>query len=365
MMPQNSSKQQSGLTLIELMIALVLGLLLVAGVIQIFVSNKHSYRVTEAHSRLQDNARFALEVLSKNVRSAGYSGCRAIENMNVVTIANAPVPASMTANTIISGSEATSATTWSPAVSVSLGAVVGGTDVITLIGSRGCGATLTGNVGSPNANIQVFSPNTCNLVAGDALMIADCEDSHIFRATNVSNGAGQQTVSHGSASNGATHFCKSYNPSPYTGACAAGDDNKLYGYDSELLKFVAETYFIRAGTNGDPALWKLNLTAAVGANNPVELVEGIENMQIEYGVDTNDDDIVDDYRDAQVVSAANAGVGEWDKVISARISLLAQTLDQNLTTAAQNITYNGNAVTGEGRIRRVFTTTIGVRNRVQ
>jgi len=364
MMPQSFRKKQSGLTLVELMIAVVLGLLLVAGVIQIFVSNKQTYRVTEAHSRLQDNARFTLEVLSKDVRSAGYSGCRAIENMNVTTIANAPIPAVMTANTIVTGNESTTIASWSPALSGSLGTVVGGTDVITLQSGTGCGANLIGNVGSSNANIQVFAPNTCSLAAGDVLMIADCEDAHIFRATNVSNAAGQQTVAHANNSNEANHFCKSYPSLPHAGACNTGEA-KLYGYDAELFKFVAVTYFIRLGTNGDPALWKFDHTAGVSATNPVELVEGIENMQIEYGVDTNDDDIVDRYSNAQVVSDANAGVGEWDKVVSARISLLAQTLEQNLTTVDQNVTYNAGIVTGEGRIRRVFTTTVGIRNRVQ
>jgi len=355
-----SRQKQIGLTLIELMIAMVLGLLLVAGVIQVFISNNQTSRVVESHSRLQDNARFALEILSKDIRSAGYSGCRAIENMNVVTIADTPMPDLMSATTVIGGSDAsTAASSWTPALSASLGTVVSGTDVITLQHGTGCGANLTGNIGSSNANIEVFSPNTCNLTAGDVLMIADCEDAHIFRASNVSNGSGQQTIAHANG-NQANHFCTSYPPLPHTGACTSGTA-KLYDYDAELFKFSAVTYFIRLGTNGDPALWRFDLTAAAGVNNPVELVEGIENMQVVYGVDDNDDDIVDNYVNAGIISTAS----NWDKVVSARISLLAQTLEQNLTTGDQNVAYGGGTVTGEGRIRRVFTTTIGIRNRVQ
>jgi type IV pilus assembly protein PilW len=356
-----NNNKQKGLTLIELMIALVLGLLLVAGVVQVFISNKQTSRVTEAQSRLQDNARFALEILTRDIRSAGYSGCRAIEKMNVNTIANAPVPATPTANTIITGSDA-QASSWSPAIPGALGTVVAGTDVITIQRGTSCGANLIGNVGSSNGNIQVFSPNTCSISAGDIVMIADCEDSHIFRASNVSNGTGQETISHASNVNGSTHFCKSY-PSglPDPGACATGEA-KLYGYDSELFKFSAVTYFIRLGANGAPALWVYDQTASAGGNNPSELVEGIENIQIEYGADDNDDDIVDRYETAKTITDA----GDWDKVVSAQISILAQTLDTNLTTSNQKVTYNGAEQSWtDGRLRRVFTTTVAIRNRVQ
>lgn len=354
-------RKEKGLTLIELMIAMVLGLILVAGVIQIFVSNKQAYRVTDAHSKLQDNARFALEVLSRDIRSAGFSGCRAIEDMNVVTIADAPIPANIDSNSIITGSNAQTATTWNPALPAALGAVVGGTDVITVQRGQSCGGNLTGNVGSSNGNIQIVDPNNCSVSAGDVLMIADCSDAHIFRATNASSGSGTQTIAHSNSLNQANHFCKRYSALPQAGACDAGEA-KLYDYDAELLTFNSATYFIRLGANGDPALWFYNNNAAASANNPIELIEGIENMQVDYGIDTNNDDIVDNYSDANVVSTA----AQWDQVISARVSLLAQTLEQNLTTADQSVNYNGAVVTGtDGRIRRVFTTTIGVRNRVQ
>jgi len=299
--------------------------------------------------------------LSRDIRSAGYAGCRTIEKMNVNQIANAPVPIEISANTIITGSEATTATTWSPVLSGSLGTVVGGTDVITLQRGSSCGATLTGNVGSSNGNIKVIAPNSCNISAGDILMIADCEDAHVFRATNVSNGTGTETVAHANNVNQSNHFCKSYTSPPTTGACITGTA-KLYNYDAELFKFSALTYFIRLGTNGDPALWAYDQTAITGASNPSELIEGIENLQVLYGADDNNDDIVDRYVSAKVVDDAT----DWDKVISVQISVLAQTLDTNLTTSSQTVNFNGGTITGtEGRLRRVFSTTIAIRNRVQ
>ncbi len=68
------NKQQLGLTLVELMIAMVIGLVLVGGVIQIFVANNQTYRVTENMSRMQENGRFALDIMGKMIRSAGFRG---------------------------------------------------------------------------------------------------------------------------------------------------------------------------------------------------------------------------------------------------------------------------------------------------
>ena len=46
-----------------------------AGILQLFVSNKATYEITNDLSRLQENARFALEAMSFDLRMAGYYGC--------------------------------------------------------------------------------------------------------------------------------------------------------------------------------------------------------------------------------------------------------------------------------------------------
>lgn len=359
-----SKAKQSGLSLIELMISIVLGLLIMTAVIQLFVSNKQTYLVTESQTQMQDNARFALNFISKEIRSAGYSGCRAIENTNVQIIANDPVPAIMSEDTIFTGTES-----WPTGVeSASLGSVKEGSDIFVMQRAAGCGATLTGNVATSNANIQVQAPNNCNLTAGEVLMIADCETAHIFRATSVSaNEAGDiQTIAHANDVNQANRFCKGYETLPQPGNCDT-DEDKLYSFDAELYKFVSTSYFIRNDANGMPALWKHDNTRGVTlpnvANpNPTIMVEGVDDLQIEYGLDDNEDDIIDRYENAQTITNTN----EWNKVMSADVSLLVQTQEDNLTLNDQNLAYNGTTITGtDGRLRRVFNTIIGVRNRVQ
>ena len=63
---------QRGLSLIELMVALAVGMLLIAGFLQIFLSVRSTYATNEASSRVQENGRFALDFLASHARMAGY-----------------------------------------------------------------------------------------------------------------------------------------------------------------------------------------------------------------------------------------------------------------------------------------------------
>jgi Tfp pilus assembly protein PilW len=66
------NKTQAGLSIIELMVALVLGLLLMTGVLQVFLASKQTFATNEAISRLQENGRFGLDFIARSARMAGY-----------------------------------------------------------------------------------------------------------------------------------------------------------------------------------------------------------------------------------------------------------------------------------------------------
>jgi len=66
---------QTGLSLIEIMISLLIGAFLLGGVLQIFIGSKQTYRMQQNMSRLQENGRFAMDFLAKDIRMAGYRAC--------------------------------------------------------------------------------------------------------------------------------------------------------------------------------------------------------------------------------------------------------------------------------------------------
>ena len=88
-----------------------------------------------------------------------------------------------------------------------------------------------------------------------------------------------------------------------------------------------------------------------------ELVEGIEQMQILYGVDTDDDGFTNSY-----VTSEN--VGDMFDVISIRLMLLVRSEAEFVAEDEMTYTFNGNTVTpADRRLRQAFTTTIALRNR--
>ena len=371
-MKSNRFFKQPGFSLIELMVAMALGTFLLAGVIQIFISNKQSYRLQEGQSRVQENARYVLELVGRGVREAGYTGCRGLNKISTFRIGNPPLPSFDLNSAVIGRWWDQSSSTWSATVPAAITNVVAGTDVLTIQKGESCGATLSGNTTASNANIQVAAPNDCGLKAGDATMVTDCSTAHILRATNVSSGTGKETIAHAISANTANFLCTSYPnayPTTNSGACTTGSAKIYTSPPAQLLKFSSYTFFIGSGTNGLPSLFRLDNTSAVaGSTNPVELVEGVENMQITYGIGTSGIASVyaaDTTFPTPPTAPAGSTPNDWGDVISARIDLLFESIDENITIGDQSFIYNGATVTSsDGRIRRVFSTTITIRNRM-
>jgi type IV pilus assembly protein PilW len=66
--------RQAGLSLIELMVALTIGSLLIAGTVFVYIQSRNSYGVNETVARLQETARYALSVIEPDVRMSNYWG---------------------------------------------------------------------------------------------------------------------------------------------------------------------------------------------------------------------------------------------------------------------------------------------------
>jgi type IV pilus assembly protein PilW len=334
---------QQGLTLVEIMVAVTLGLILTAGLIQVFVSNKQAYRVQEGVARMQENGRFAIDFITRDVRGAGFLGCAG----NTTTVVNTLNNASSYIwdfDLAIQGAEATSATAWTPALDASIISAQGGRDVVTLRRALGDPVAVTKHPGGDppgSADIQVAS--TQGLSDFDIVMVTDCSDAAVFQITNVN------------IANNIVHN---------TGVGSPGNATKALGKEytgtAEIVRLSTITYYIRStGTAlNRPALWR-----QVGAAAAEELVEGVEDMQIRYGVDTDGDRVANQYLQANAVA-------DFNNVVSVRLDLLLQTIEDNLTNAPPRYTYNGLTCPGDvgcptdRRYRQVFGATIGLRNKI-
>lgn len=280
-----NAKSQCGLTLIEMMIAMLIGVFLMAGAVQIFSSAKQAYQLQENLSRLQENGRFAMDILTKDIRMSGFSGCSSKKSANNIAtpVSPSPNPATLPTATVtapivtpptagasigINGAEGQDVTTdvttnnWnSTAYPAACGTspsnqCIAAADIISIQSANSCGGQLTATTTA--TQIQISANNTCKISANDVLIISNCSTADIFVANNVN-------------SNGTTI---TYNTSTQNSSKGL---SATYGTDAEILNAKLISYYIRKNGSGVSALYRVdNTKIASGTTNPEELIEGIE-----------------------------------------------------------------------------------------
>ncbi len=206
---------QTGLTLIEIMIAMLLGLFLIGGVIQLFIGSKQNYRVQENISRVQENGRFALYFLNKDIRMAGFWGC-VKNNNNVITNHLDPAGKNYDAN-IHQFDQPVTGTN-------------GTTDSITIRGAMDSGIRVTPPYMNTNsAAVHVEAGN--GLSQSDIILITDCRQADIFQLTNANpDTSGSVIHNTGSATNPGN---------------ASKDLSKTYEDDARIYSLQTITYSIQ------------------------------------------------------------------------------------------------------------------------
>ena len=324
--------RQHGVTLVELMIALAIGLLVTVAMLKVYVDASRMYRFNEGLARIQENGRFALEFIRRDARVAGFWGCYSDA-------------------TLTNGVSATS----DAYINVGAGHITGtsddglnSSDSITFRSATGSGALVTSGMSGTGDNVTVESVGA--LSTDTAVLISDCEDGDLFQVTGIAGTA----LAHAAGANA--------NVSPNL--------NKAYAAGARVYEAREATFCIAPGADpAQPALRRLvNPTPGqTCASNGDELLEGIENMQILYGEDTDADaDGANGDGTANRYVAFGASGLDIDRIVSVRISLLARSLNNNLTTAPSPYTFNGITVTPASTdkyLRKVFTTTITLRNK--
>lgn len=350
----------AGFSLVELMVAVTLGLIILAAVAQIFVTSRNTYVHEEGLARVQEGGRFSMEFLATDIRMAGYKGCNSDSSTGSVNnIANPATDAYQLLAGGIRGyrytGSGTALTDWSPALPAdffSSGDVRAGTDVVVVQYASTLDTNLTGNMGATNANIQILSTAAVSseIHADDILVISDCTSTDIFRATNVSSGSGTTTIAHSNSANSSNNLSKNY-------------DTR-----ASIMKLVSRAYYIGTGASGEPSLMRKELANAAAsppaASPPIvtqELVEGVQDMRILLGLET---DTPKDYIPNQYVHANSASITNWGNVVSVRLALLLRTTTKVEGTDTQTYDLNDTTVGpfNDNRRRHVFTSSIKLRN---
>lgn len=262
-------KFQSGLSLIELMISLVLGLVLVLGLIQVFIASRQTFATNDAMSKVQENGRFALDFIARSARQAGY---------------------------LTPGSPLDRPT---PVLQIGCG--------------RGSGAS---GAGTTNP----------------------CSDNRTTAEGDVVSFSFEPPI-------------------------IDGDRRDCVGKVVPANNVIVNTFFILPGTASNPApslackSW--NLTTNVVESPTQRLIDGVEALQVQYGIDQGGQS-----SSANLFVSADR-VTNWDKVVSVRVAVLATSIDPVTPPPTQRNFYLLDAAPlapADNLARQIFTTTINFKN---
>jgi len=338
-----------GMTLVELMVSVTIGLILLAGVSTLFVTSKKTHTVQDRQARLQENARFAMQFLVKDLRLTGDFGCLSEITTDTTHSTLNSTSFAYDVQTAIEGLENATGT-WYPSADTTLPtSIKAGTDAVAIRKTDGSSAvSLREDMPQPSAELKVNSVS--GLSENDIIMISDCSSADVTQITAVPN-TSALTVQHNSG--GGT------SPGNKTGT--AGNLSKAYAPPAKIMKFTTTRYYIRDNTNGIPSLWRDE-----NLGTPMELVEGIESLQILYGKDTDGDKVPNVYLKAGATGLQSAT--DWASVKSVRVGVVARTVntkDTDIDSATYDVDSDGSTdftAPGDRNKRRLFQATVLLRN---
>lgn len=355
---QAQSKQQ-GLSLVELMIALALGLVLTLGVIQVFTSASQTYRLTDRVAQLQEDMRFILGRMQQEVRMAGHVGCLVGEPTNHL---NAPDPIIFGGRSItgweaqasgltdeldlMSAEDGWGNGTGDAAPIVPAGTIRPGTDFFVVNSAQRMPTVLNGIAGS---GTQVNTDGSSGINQGAIVLLVEgnCAAGDLFQKTSNDN-----------ANNIAKGAMTGFNPGNTAPGFPAG---RNYGNTATAYEYMSTLYYVgTSAATGEPGLFRQRVSTS-GATAQ-ELVSGVESMQVLYGVSP----AAGGRRADRYVTAAN--VDNWNNVVSMRIALLMRSANpvQDVSESRQFNLLGTQVTTEEDRRARLMgTVTVAIRNRLQ
>lgn len=322
-----TARTQRGVSLVELMVALTLGLFIVVGAASIYLANRNSFATVENVARVEENARFAAELLARDIREAGNSMCGgAMTSINLLSS-----PASLT---------------WAGWDKGLLGNAMGASDTpgVSLLGPSAASGTA-----------QVTSPATDSLLVWSA--------SAGSSPVRISS----HTIGTGTINTATPHGFKA---GDWVVAC---DGTQLFTFEVQSLTTTSVTYsggaamtkaidaggmlspltihlwYVGGGISSN-ALRRITLNKT-GITDNDEMVSGVSDLQIKYlPADVSGTPKLD----ATYLTAANVNVKDWGTIVAVQIALTLNSADKINPTGG-----------GLSAFTYTLPLTVGIRRRLQ
>jgi type IV pilus assembly protein PilW len=347
MISTSIARRQHGLSLIELMVAIMLGAFLTVGVVNVFLSTKRSSTVENALARVQENGRLAVQLISADLHKAHYSGCNSVGGVVDIIALNASFEG-------VRGYEKSTAGVWAPdpanpTLNAFKTAARSGSDAINvqMADSLGRGMLAADVTSSDNEATLTGNPD-CDIKKDDLLILSSCVTAHMLRVTNdvtCSNPASDLTVEFDTTGNLSLPIVPGYR----------------YGDSSEIMKYESVSWYV-ADTGRDQYGEDVYALYRSVGGVAEEMVEGVEYLKIEFGQKIGSA--------MRYVKSTDADL-DWDEVSTVRFAVLMQGFERvrseddtepyNLLSTTIGASGSG-AHSGGKVLRKVFGTTATLRN---
>ena len=315
-------RRQSGMTLAELMIAMTLGLMITLGMAQLFVQSKVSFNQDELIARMQEDARFAVSEFGREIAMAGFYA-------SLLDPSGIVVDAATSLDTDCG--PAGFAGQWM----YDFSGPVAHADNPTAADAAAAFSCIDSADFQPGTDILAIKR-----VEGGTTDAVDLDDGNIYLQTNGTVGYVFEQ------------------PMPAPPDLAVPAPNAFWQYTPSI--YYIRNYSVTAG-DGVPALCRKVLTDVGGVHMVDECIaEGVEDMQLEFGVDTDGDGVANQYD-------PDPAAGMMTEIVAIRIFFLGRSIedDQNYSNDKTYTLSNAPVfVPQDNFYRRVFTTTILLRNPV-
>ncbi len=339
---QSARSDMRGLTLVELMIAMMLGLLVVGSASAIFISNRQTYRATEGLGRVQENGRMAFELMGRDLREAGGNPCGNADRKEPLKLVN-----------LVNSSTTRWWTNWNNGVTGYEGAIplgspagrVAGTDAVDLMASDSSSAATISQHTPATAQFQINTTDH-GFSTSDLAIACDWREASLFQVTSAATGS--NIIKH-EASGNPGNCSSGLGYASAAGACAGPARTKQYGpnpFDARASATIVRMQPVRwyIGTSaGGRSLFRsavVNNGGVLTVTNQ-EIAEGVNNMQLQYLLEGA----------AAYVDATAVPANRWNDVIAVRVTLDMLSADR--------------AGVGGAQLARRIVNTVTLRNRME
>ena len=345
-------QRQNGFNLVDILISLVISAFIMAGVVQLYSDSHRNNIASMAFTSLQDSARLGLMLLENDIRLVNFQGCsdpytNYINVAEGTLLANSPGFTDLYDDSLL-GFEVDDGT-WADGeaylTAIKDDAIIG-SDVLTLRFANSSSVPLNIDMANKGSTIEI-AQNLISINQGDMLLISSCLDAAVFKASAVTPGVDPGdpvTISHSIT----------YNTS--------ADFNATFDTTATIHRLTSHTYYVANNPSGSRSLFRRDREG-----NNIELVEGVENMQILYGQRISDNTIdllTDDMIRYVAADDADLDMTEVDRIQIA--FLISSPISVFEADAAAGYSLLGTTVppaNTDRLLRKVVKTTVLLQNR--